>query len=173
MAYPGSSRTRELVALSLLSAAALAVNQIESLLPYPLPGIKLGLANAFALSAFSLFGVRAAAAVNLTRVLLSGLLFVGFGLAFLCSLFGVLAALVVLSLLRPLYPGSISAKGIAQAQAMAFNAAQLAVVSVAVSSLDLFLHYLPIMAVASLATGLATGTASELICLIARRNGLA
>ncbi len=172
MAYPGSPKARELVTSSLLSVAALAVNQLEGLFPYPLPGIKLGLANAFALSAFSLFGIRAAAAVNLTRVLLSGLLFVGFGLAFLCSLFGVLAALATLCLLGRLYPRSISARGIAQAQAMAFNAAQLAVVSTAVSSTEVFLHYLPVMALASLVTGLATGTASELICSLARRSGL-
>ncbi|MCX7828211.1 MAG: Gx transporter family protein [Thermanaerothrix sp.] len=154
MGYP----SRRVAVDGLLLGAAVCVNLLEGLFPYPIPGVKLGLSNALGLTAFALWGFKDAALVSIGRVLMAGLLFSGFGLSFLCSLAGVLGALGVLRLLGGLWPERLSLKGLAQAQALAFNLAQLWVASRAVNSFHLFLTYLPIMGISSLLTGFATGT---------------
>lgn len=151
-------RSNHLALDGLLMAAAICVNQLEGLFPYPLPGVKLGLSNAFGLAAFALSGFKDAAMVSIGRVVIAGLAFTGFGLSFLCSAAGVVGAMMVLLWLGRLYPEDISLRALAQVQAMAFNLAQLAVASSAVGSKGLFLSYLPIMGISSLVTGFATGT---------------
>ncbi|EHM10564.1 putative membrane protein [Thermanaerovibrio velox DSM 12556] len=160
MGYPSRRVTLD----GLLLGAAVCVNVLEGLFPYPLPGVKLGLPNALGLAAFALWGFKDAALVSLGRVLLSGLLFSGFGLSFLCSLAGVLGALGVLGVMGRMWPERLSLRGLAQAQALAFNLAQLWVASRAVSSFHLFLSYLPIMGISSILTGFATGTMAEWLC---------
>lgn len=46
--------TRRIVLTGLFTACALVVNVAEGMLPMPLPGIKLGAANVFALAALVL-----------------------------------------------------------------------------------------------------------------------
>ena len=50
--------TRRIVLTGLFTACALVVNVAEGMLPMPLPGIKLGAANVFALAALVLLGKR-------------------------------------------------------------------------------------------------------------------
>ena len=47
-------KLREMILVSFLAAMALVFNMLESALPMPLPGIKLGTANVFALAAIIL-----------------------------------------------------------------------------------------------------------------------
>ena len=66
-----------LARVSLLSAVALVLSYLETMIPLPvaLPGVKLGLANvAVAVALFSL-DTRSAAAVAVVKVFASGLLF--------------------------------------------------------------------------------------------------
>ena len=67
---------RRLVLCALLASGALVLSYVESLfpLPLPLPGARLGLGNAMVLLALLLFGLREAAGVLATKVLLSALL---------------------------------------------------------------------------------------------------
>ncbi|MDR2513809.1 MAG: Gx transporter family protein [Christensenellaceae bacterium] len=72
---------RRLAAAGLLCAGSLILSFLESLLPlpFPLPGMKLGLSNAFVLLALYLYGGGMAAFVQLGKILLSCLLFAGLG----------------------------------------------------------------------------------------------
>ncbi|ACZ18585.1 Gx transporter family protein [Thermanaerovibrio acidaminovorans] len=150
--------SRRLAVNGLLTALAICVNQLEGMFPHPLPGVKLGLANALGLAAFGLFDFKDAVMVSTLRVITVGLTFSGLGLSFGCSLAGVGCSMVVLLLLGRLWPERLSLWALGQAMAMGFNLGQLAVVAWAVSSPSLFLSYLPIMAGSSLVTGFATGT---------------
>ena len=60
-----------------LAALALIASYVESLvpLPVPVPGIRLGLANAVVLAALELFGLREAFLVSVVRIVLAGFLF--------------------------------------------------------------------------------------------------
>jgi heptaprenyl diphosphate synthase len=62
---------------ALFTALALIFSYIESLLPpfVPVPGIKLGLANAAVTLALYLLGVRQAICINVARIALAALLF--------------------------------------------------------------------------------------------------
>ena len=57
-----------------LASLALIASYVESLvpLPVPVPGIRLGLANAVVLAVLELFGFREAFLVSVVRILLSG-----------------------------------------------------------------------------------------------------
>ena len=67
-----------------LASLALIASYVESLvpLPVPVPGIRLGLANAVVLAVLELFGFREAFLVSVVRILLSGFLF---GNLFMCQ----------------------------------------------------------------------------------------
>ncbi|MCA9752384.1 MAG: Gx transporter family protein [bacterium] len=66
--------TRTIARVALLVAVATTLAIAESLIPKPLPWLRLGLANAVALLALVRLGARAALAVTAVRVLLAGLL---------------------------------------------------------------------------------------------------
>ncbi|MDR3085551.1 MAG: Gx transporter family protein [Christensenellaceae bacterium] len=110
-----AGKLRRLAAASLLCAGSLILSFLESLLPLPLPlpGMKLGLSNAFVLLALYLYGGGMAALVQLGKVLLSCLLFAGFG-ALPYSLCGGLLSLLVMwsaKRLPLLSPVGVSALG--------------------------------------------------------------
>lgn len=71
--------TGKVALLGLLTAAALLLGWVESLLPIfaAVPGVKLGLANAAVLFAMYILGNKEAFAVSMAKVLLSALLFGG------------------------------------------------------------------------------------------------
>ena len=78
-------RTHLAASYGLLTALALLLSFLETLLPLPvpIPGIKLGLANLIVLFLLLQAGPWQALALSLSRVLLSAILFSGFsGLIF-------------------------------------------------------------------------------------------
>ena len=82
-----SARLRALCECAVFLSCAMVLSYIESLfpLPIPLPGIKLGLANAAVLTLLLCRPAGYALAVSLARVVLSGLLFgnlSGFAMSF-------------------------------------------------------------------------------------------
>ncbi len=80
-----------------LAALALIASYVESLvpLPVPVPGIRLGLANAVVLAALELFGLREAFLVSVVRIVLAGFLFGNLSAVFY-SLGGGLLSLAVI-----------------------------------------------------------------------------
>jgi heptaprenyl diphosphate synthase len=112
-------RARRQVFLALFIAAAVTMHAIETLLPTPVPWLRLGLANIMTLAALYLYDSRAAWTVSLSRVgvgaLLLGRLFSpGFWLA----LTGTIIATTVMIVLhrfagRRLSPVGISTAGAA------------------------------------------------------------
>lgn len=81
-------KTKTIVYLALLLAIAVVLNYLESLIPMPFVGVKLGLANSVGLIVLYLFGAKYYAGFGLLRVVLTALLWSGFGSAFFISLAG-------------------------------------------------------------------------------------
>ena len=91
--------TKRLVLLAMLTAVAMILSYVESLLPsVGIPGVKMGLANIAVIFALFRFGWKEAAALSLVRVVLVSLLFGSVG-AMLYSLAGAVLSLAVMALL--------------------------------------------------------------------------
>ena len=73
------SRTGNVATIALLAALALIFSYVEAIIPYNpgVPGIKLGIADIVALVALYRLSAKHAAAVNVIRILIAGLLFNG------------------------------------------------------------------------------------------------
>ena len=153
-------KTKRLVLLAMLTAVAMILSYVESLLPsVGIPGVKMGLANIAVIFALFRFGWPEAAALSLVRVLLVSLLFGSVG-AMLYSLAGAVLSLAVMALLRRI--DRFSTVGISVAGGVAHNAGQILMAMLILQTKQL-LVYLPALAVSGIAGGVLTGLAAALL----------
>lgn len=153
-------KTKRLVLLAMLTAVAMILSYVESLLPsVGIPGVKMGLANIAVIFALFRFGWKEAAALSLVRVVLVSLLFGSVG-AMLYSLAGAVLSLAVMALLRRI--DRFSTVGISVAGGVAHNAGQILMAMLILQTRQL-LGYLPVLAVAGIGGGILTGLAAALL----------
>lgn len=153
-------KTKRLVLLAMLTAVAMILSYVESLLPsVGIPGVKMGLANIAVIFALFRFGWKEAAALSLVRVVLVSLLFGSVG-AMLYSLAGAVLSLAVMALLRRIE--RFSTVGISVAGGVAHNAGQILMAMLILHTKQL-LGYLPVLAVSGIAGGVLTGLAAALL----------
>ena len=153
-------KTKRLLLLAMLTAVAMILSYVESLLPsVGIPGVKMGLANIAVIFALFRFGWKEAAALSLVRVLLVSLLFGSVG-AMLYSLAGAVLSLAVMALLRRI--DRFSTVGISVAGGVAHNAGQILMAMLILQTKQL-LGYLPVLAVSGIAGGVLTGLAAALL----------
>ena len=153
-------KTKRLVLLAMLTAVAMILSYVESLLPsVGIPGVKMGLANIAVIFALFRFGWKEAAALSLVRVVLVSLLFGSVG-AMLYSLSGAVLSLAVMALLRRI--DRFSTVGISVAGGVAHNAGQILMAMLILQTKQL-LGYLPVLAVSGIAGGVLTGLAAALL----------
>lgn len=154
---------------ALLVACAAAIQMAESLMPQPLPGIRLGLANLITLITLDRYGFRSALEISLLRTVV-GALFLGTFLApaFLLSFAAAGMSVAVMGLLdraatareRPAF----SLVGISVVGAAAHNLTQLALAYL------LLLHHpgifllLPWLGISAVMTGWGTGLVASMVC---------
>lgn len=154
------NKTKRLVLLAMLTAVAMILSYVESLLPsVGIPGGKMGLANIAVIFALFRFGWKEAAALSLVRVVLVSLLFGSVG-AMLYSLAGAVLSLAVMALLRRI--DRFSTVGISVAGGVAHNAGQILMAMLILQTKQL-LGYLPVLAVSGIAGGVLTGLAAALL----------
>ena len=143
-----------LTRLALLTAVALTMFVVEQQLPplVPIPGIKLGLANAVTLYVLRTGRVRDAALVLAARIILGNLV-CGTVAAMLYAAGGGLCAFAVMALLRRavLQTWVLGVLG-----ALGHSLGQMAV-AVAITATPALLAWLPVMLLASMAAGAFTG----------------
>lgn len=162
---------QQLAAIGMLSALALVLSFLESLIPFQpgLPGIKLGLANLVIVFALYRMNVHSALLINTVRILLAGLLFSGlFGLLY--SAAGAAASLTAMTLLlqinrkREQAGKSIlfSIFGVSMTGGVFHNLGQLLVAILFFSSLNL-IYYLPVMIISGIVMGLINGMIARLL----------
>lgn len=153
-------KTKRLVLLAMLTAVAMILSYVESLLPsVGIPGVKMGLANIAVIFALFRFGWKEAAALSLVRVVLVSLLFGSVG-AMLYSLAGAVLSLAVMALLRR--TDRFSTVGISVAGGVAHNAGQI-LMAILILQTKQLLGYLPVLAVSGIAGGVLTGLAAALL----------
>ena len=147
--------TRRMARYALLTALAMVLSWLESLVPVSAtaPGIKLGLTNLVVIFALYRMGLRAAAAVSLARVGLVSMTF-GNAYSFAYSLAGAALSLAVMALLRR--TGRFSILGVSVAGGVSHNIAQILVAVTALGTGRLA-WYLPALLVSGVAAGVAIG----------------
>ncbi|MBT9159472.1 MAG: hypothetical protein DDT27_00242 [Dehalococcoidia bacterium] len=153
------NNTRRMVRLALMVSLATIIWVVEAALPVPVPvpGAKLGLANAIVLWCVIAFGFRDALMVNLLRVVLGALLTGTFmNVSFFLSLAGGTASVLVMGLLWTTSQRWVSIIGVSLAGAFTHNLAQILTASVLIGH-PAILMYLPFLLFFALPTGFFVG----------------
>lgn len=155
----GVARIQAITQVALLSALALVLGYLETMIPLPVavPGIKLGLANLAVLIALYRFGARCAAGVALVKVIAAGLLF-GSPMMLAYSACGMALALACMLALHAV-PG-LDPVPVSIASAICHNAGQLVAAALMLGSWGVFAVF-PVLAVAACITGTLIGVAAR------------
>jgi heptaprenyl diphosphate synthase len=145
----------------LLAALALIFSYVEALVPFNagVPGIKLGLANLVPLIILYRLDARYAAAANLIRVALAGLLFTGL-FAALYSLSGCIVSFLAMWLLKK--TNLFSVLGVSMAGGVFHNLGQILIAAVLISSLKIFVYF-PVLIISGVISGTIIGVVAFLI----------
>lgn len=155
------ARLQRLCRNAAMVALAMIFSFVEHLLPLPLPGVKLGLANVVITAAFYLISPLDAAIVSLIRISLSALLF-GTPVSFFFSLAGGAFAYLVLVLCRPFYNRFFSFIGVSVLAATGHHFGQIFAAAILYGS-GVVLTYLPWLLLAGALTGTLTGALLNLL----------
>ena len=153
--------TSKVAQYGLLTALALALSWLESLLP-PLgaPGVKLGLPNLAIVFALYRLGFKDACVISLVRVVLVALLF-GNGAALAYSVAGAALSLSLMGLLWK--TGKFSSVGVSVAGGVAHNGGQI-LVAMALLETSRLAWYLPVLWISGTVAGVLIGiVAGELV----------
>jgi heptaprenyl diphosphate synthase len=156
------ARLRYLTTLSLLAAAALSLFLFESILPSPVPWVRLGLANVMTVTVLFLYGVGPALLLTALRILLGSLLLGTFlSPAFFLAAAGGAASLGVMAIARRALVPPLGIVGVSVLGAAAHNAGQLGALTL------LFLHdaeglrLLPYLILSATLLGALTGLSAR------------
>ena len=153
-------KTKKLTLMALLTAAAMILSYVESLLPsVGIPGVKLGLANIAVIFTLYRLGWKEAFAVSLVRVGMAALLFGSVG-ALIYSFAGAVLSLAVMALLRR--TKVFSSVGVSVAGGVAHNVGQI-LMAMWVLETETLLYYLPVLALSGVAGGIVIGLCGALL----------
>jgi len=155
------SRARALATVSLLALIAAALGWAERMIPFDtgLPGVKIGLANLVIVLVLYIYGARRAFAVNMLRIAVAGLLFLGPSAFFFSLCGGVVSFLAMWALRRT---GLFSLAGVSMAGGVFHNAGQLVVAGVYLGSWSV-VYYLPVLIMTGAASGALLGVIAHIV----------
>lgn len=155
------SRTNKMVLMGILVSQALILHLIERMIPVPVPvpGIKLGLANAVSLIAIVFFGPKEALLVVAMRTFL-GSVFGGGISSFLYSFIGGSISTLAMAIMYKKFRNLFSLPAISVVGAIFHNIGQIFVASIIVQNMKLF-YYLPLLLISAVITGLFIGFAVQ------------
>lgn len=139
----------------MLISVALVASYIESIIPIPYPvyGMKIGLANIIIVWVLYSMGIKAAAIISLARVLIAGFLF-GNLYSIIFSLAGAGLSLGIMFLLKKTKKFSII--GVSIAGGVAHNLGQIIVAAIVLENIRIT-YVFPILMVSGVIAGIAIG----------------
>lgn len=151
--------------IAILSAYALALHGFESMLPTPIPWVRLGLANIITLVALVLYGFRTAMMVTLIRVILASI-FTGtfLGPAFILSFGGGVFSTAAMGLVFISFKNLFGPVGLSLIGAFFHNIAQLTLAYfLFIQRLEAILIISPVILLIGTLTGVANGIVSDIL----------
>lgn len=145
-----------------LTALAIGLHLLESVIPSPLPGVKPGIANIVTLYVLYEYGLATAVWVSLLRVFASSFLLGQFLTpAFVLSLSGALLSLATLAILYKLPKQYFSAITLSLLAAFAHIAGQLIIVRLWLIPQAGIAYLMPVFGLAALVFGLSNGLITQ------------
>ncbi|HEX8947556.1 MAG TPA: Gx transporter family protein [Dissulfurispiraceae bacterium] len=164
---------RDKYRIALLSSYALALHGFETLIPSPIPWLRLGLSNIITLVTLYLYGLRPALMVTLIRVLLGSLLLGTFlGPAFFLSLVGGLAGTLSMGFALSAFPGLFSLLGLSLLGALFHNLGQLFLAyALFVQRIEAVYLIAPVLIAAGTLTGTLNGIAAKYLVVELEKSG--
>ena len=151
--------------IAILAAYALALHGFESLLPTPIPWLKLGLTNIITLAALILYGFRTALLVTLILVVLASI-FIGtfLGPAFILSAGGSISSVIAMGLSMKLFKNLFGTVGISLIGALFHNIAQLSLAYfLFIQRIEAVLIIAPLIVLIGTVTGIINGIISDIL----------
>ena len=151
--------------IALLSAYAIAIHSFESLLPTPIPWLRLGVANIITLATLVLYGFRAAMMVTLIRVILSSI-FIGtfLGPGFIMSFGGGVTGAFAMGIAFSIFPRLFGPVGLSLIGALFHNIAQLFLAYILfVQKIEPILIVSPVLILLGTLTGIVNGVIGNLL----------
>lgn len=148
--------------MGLCASLALLLSYVELMLPpifVAVPGIKVGLPNVIIIYVLYCMGVRYAALVSATRLLISWMLF-GSAVTFLYSLAGAILSLGVMAILKK--TKMLSTVGVSVAGGVMHNVGQILVATVLLRTPQIA-YYLIVLAVTGTISGIFIGLCGALL----------
>lgn len=153
-------KLKRLCVMAMLTASAIVLSILESLIPVFVPGVKLGLANVVILIMLYEFKVYEALGVNLLRILLVGILR-GTLLSptFLMSLSGGMLSFLIMLIFSRIKVFSCIGVSVLGSVGHATGQILIAIVMLSTSAV---LYYLPFIGILSVLTGVLSGIITKL-----------
>ena len=148
-------KSEKIAEYGLLIALAFIFSYIESLIPipFPVPGIKLGLANLVVIIAIYGIGVKEAFALSMVRILLVGVTFRDPSTLMFSFAGGILSWLMMLIFMKLKLFSMI---GVSIIGGIAHNVGQIIVAMIYVSNTSL-IYYLPVLLISGVVSGTLIG----------------
>ena len=155
-------KTKHIALYGLFLAIAVVANYIEHLIPLPFifPGVKLGLANSVGLIVLYYLGRKSYAFFGILRVLLSAVLFTGFGSTFMIALGGTIVATIFSILVCSVTKASIY--GISATGAVFHGLGQVLVVSILYGTIQM-MWYMLVLVISGAITGVLMAIVTSLL----------
>lgn len=163
-----STKIRRMVTLSFLTATAIVLSIVESMIPIiPVPGAKLGLANLITLVILYMFSYKEAVLVTYIRIFLVALLS-GLSLdPFLMGLLGGTFSLIVMGLIKKLGFGIVL---VSLLGSISHQVGQITAIIILLNTKEI-LYYLYIMLPLGILSGIINGLIGQkLITNLKRKN---
>ena len=154
-------RNKKIATSALMIALAMILSFVESQIPsfFPIPGIKLGLANIAVIFALYRLSIKDAIVVSLIRVVVVSTLF-GTSLTLAYSLSGAVLSLLIMVLLQK--SDRFSIVGVSVAGGISHNIGQI-IMAIILMHNSVISYYLPFLIISGIVTGVVIGLVSAKI----------
>ena len=154
-------RNKKIATSALMIALAMILSFVESQIPsfFPIPGIKLGLANIAVIFALYRLSIKDAIVVSLIRVVVVSTLF-GTSLTLAYSLSGAVLSLLIMVLLKK--SDRFSIVGVSVAGGISHNIGQI-IMAIILMHNSVISYYLPFLIISGIVTGVFIGLVSAKI----------
>ena len=138
-----TKNAKKITVLAMCTALAMIFSFVESFVPVPLPGIKLGLANIVTLFLIYTLGPLYAVGVSVVRIFLSTLLFGAFPSALIYSFSGFLLSFGIMMLAKWIMPfGKV---GVSVLGAVFHNLGQVIAACFVMGTPSLAVYFIPLL----------------------------
>jgi heptaprenyl diphosphate synthase len=154
-------RSNKIAILGLLSAFAIIISYIETLIPIniAIPGIKMGFSNIVIVVALYRYGVKEAGIINFIRIFIVGIMF-GNVMSILFSILGAVTSLISMWFAKKIK--GISMVGVSVCGGVAHNIGQI-LAAMFITTVYSLTYYIPFLIVGGIITGVIVGIVANII----------